>query len=504
MTSSRTHAIGYARLSQEREESDSIAGQRASIHAYCQREGLELLGVLADESLSGGLVRDKAMRALEMLRTGEADVLVVTRSDRWSRQGSRAIADLEDVLDEVQHRPEARFVAIGDGFDSRQDTFDTVFGITAVIARAERRVISRRMKESIERKRADGRWTGGTTPFGYCSTPRPNGAGRVLVLDESEAAEVRDAATRVLAGTPLYAVAADWTRRGVVPRRGGRWTVTSTRNVLVNEMLLGRWRQPGRQETETRADGRRVKVHHHGDFYRDIEGIPIAVWPPLLDTDTFYRLAAKLGADLPTTRRANGRANGRLLSGLVTCHHCEARLRVTVGVRGEKRYFSYTCPTPAAGGEGLCPGSSVSVTMLEEHLTDRYLGDVGDVEVLERVNREGGAASTADVDAAVAAILAEMGADDADVGKLALRLEQLKACRAELRAQREPRTTEMLPTGETYGQRWKYSGLSERRAMLADHWLIIQLQKATTADRGRRTLDPARLVTVSRPISLIA
>lgn len=41
-----------------------------------------MVDVLKDDGISGGISRAKADRALEMLQTGDADILAVWRADR--------------------------------------------------------------------------------------------------------------------------------------------------------------------------------------------------------------------------------------------------------------------------------------------------------------------------------------------------------------------------------------------------------------------------------------
>src|SRR4051794_20873542 len=112
-----TRAVLYLRISESDEASTSLVRQEADLRARAAREGWTVVDVLSDDGISGGSSRAKAHRALEMLRGGDADVLAVWKADRWSRQGVRAVADLDDVL---AQRPDARFIADQDGLDSRE------------------------------------------------------------------------------------------------------------------------------------------------------------------------------------------------------------------------------------------------------------------------------------------------------------------------------------------------------------------------------------------------
>jgi DNA invertase Pin-like site-specific DNA recombinase len=215
-------AVLYCRISESDDVSTSIAGQETDLRERAERDGWTVIDVLKDDGISGGISRAKADRALEMLRTGDADILAVWKADRWSRQGLRAVADLDDVLTE---RPSARFVAHMDGLDSRDASFDAIFGILAVMARIERKNTRVRVTASIARLRRDGRFAGGNVPYGYRPADNPEGFGRVLAIDETEAEVVREAAARVLTGESTYSVVRELNARKVPTRRRTTWSV---------------------------------------------------------------------------------------------------------------------------------------------------------------------------------------------------------------------------------------------------------------------------------------
>lgn len=465
-----TRAVLYLRISESDESSTSLVRQEADLRDRAAREGWTVVDVLSDDGISGGLSRAKADRALGMLRTGDADVLAVWKTDRWSRQGLRAVADLDDVL---THRPDARFIADRDGLDSREASFDAMFGILAVMARIERKNTSVRVRSSIAALRRGGRYAGGNVPYGYRPTANPDGPGRVLVVNEEEASIVREAADRVLAGESAYAVSRDLNERSVPTRRATTWTVQALRQVLTSHAILGR-------------------MVHRGELLRGDDGLPLQVWPPILDLETWTRVRAALGVDLPRQQRAPRRRRARLLSGLISCGLCGASLYVRSNGAG---IAAYGCSARSNGRP--CAGVSISADEIERYVVETFLGGVGDNEVLEEVIEAGADdAALADVDRAIKETATEMTADDADVAELGHRLERLKARRTELRsAPREP-TVSLVSTGRTYREDWDAADLNGRRAILGATLAILSIRKGT---RGRRTFDASRVVLVTQP-----
>lgn len=465
-----TRAVLYLRISESDEASTSLQRQEADLRERADREGWTVVEVLADDGISGGLSREKASRALEMLRAGDADVLAVWKADRWSRQGVRAVADLDDVL---SHRQEARFIADQDGLDSREASFDVIFGVLAVIARAERKNTSLRVRSSIAALRKGGRYAGGNLPYGYQPVANSGGPGRVLVVHEDEAAVIREAADRVLSGESVYAVSRDLNARKVPTRRGTTWTVQALRQVLTADAILGR-------------------VVHRGELLRGDDGFPLQVWLPVLDLETWTRVRSVLGVDLPREARTPRRRRSRLLSGLISCGLCGAPLYLRANGAG---HAAYGCSARSNGRP--CAGVSVSADAVEKHVIETFLSRVGDQEIVEEVIEAGAdAAVLAEIDRALRETAQEMTADDADLSEVGDRLALLKERRAAVRSAPRTPSVRLVPTGRTYREAWEAADVNGRRAILGASLAVLSVGKGR---RGSRTFDPARVVMVNQP-----
>lgn len=95
-------AIGYIRVSSE-EQSDSalsLEAQTASISAYCQFKGLNLLKVISDEAVSGGkpiLHRPGGSELIDTCKSGEVNAVIATKLDRMFRDALDCL-QMNDVL----------------------------------------------------------------------------------------------------------------------------------------------------------------------------------------------------------------------------------------------------------------------------------------------------------------------------------------------------------------------------------------------------------------------
>ena len=81
--------LGYVRVSTEEQarEGVSLDAQRHRIEAHAEAQGWELVGVEADNGISGKRVANRPglRRALNALRKGKADALLMVALDRLSR-----------------------------------------------------------------------------------------------------------------------------------------------------------------------------------------------------------------------------------------------------------------------------------------------------------------------------------------------------------------------------------------------------------------------------------
>lgn len=461
-------AVLYLRLSSSDDASTSIRRQEADLRARAEREGWEVIRVLVDDGLSGGKSRANAEEALSMLRDGRADVLAVWKFDRWSRQGLSALAALIDVLDA---RPDALFVADRDGLASSQPAWRIIASVLAEVARMERDNTRARVLSSLAHLRTSGRYAGGQRPYGYVSAPNPDGPGRILVVDPVEAAVLAEAARRVLAGETPYAIAHDLNARGIPSKAGKRWAASTLRALLQSDSVVGR-------------------VTHRGELVRDDEGLPLEVWEPALDVEMWHRVRAVLGRESSPTgprRRAS-----RVLSGIVRCASCDAPLYVR---RDGKGIVSYGCQSKGDGR--ACVGVSVNAEALEALVARLFLEEVGDLEVFARTERAPSSArDLADVERAIADTSTAMTSDDADLPALLGRLAALKARRTDLRAEASVSETVLEPTGRTFADVWAAADTAERRALLEANVAILTVSKGR---RGFHGLDASRVTFVANP-----
>jgi DNA invertase Pin-like site-specific DNA recombinase len=145
--------IGYVRVSTD-EQAISGAGlesQRQAITARCERNGWQLVEIVEDAGVSAKtLDRPGLNRALDLLKNGEAEVLMSAKLDRLSRS-------VKNVLDLMEFA-EGRFdICLLDlDLDTSTPAGEAQLTLMATVSQLERRLIGQRTKEALAIKKAQG------------------------------------------------------------------------------------------------------------------------------------------------------------------------------------------------------------------------------------------------------------------------------------------------------------------------------------------------------------
>ncbi len=473
--------------------SDSVQRQEADLRAFADAEGLTVVRVFADDGLSGRKSRANADEALRMLDSGEAAVLIVWKLDRWSRQGISAMGRLVDVLD---RNPSAEFIAWKDGIRSSQSGWRLTAAVLSEVARTEADNTAMRVSAAIRSNQKQGRFKGGTVPYGYRSAPHPSGRGRTLVLEPTEVATIRRMAAWALDGRPINSLADILTVEGVPTTRSpyrlaqlagtdptglstGVWSWPAVAAILTGDAVLGR------VSVSRLVDGKKV-----WSLVLDDNGLPLQPFPAALDSDTSAKLRARIKSGKVSSgqpRRVPRKA--RLLSGLLFCGVCGAKLWVTV----RSGRPTYTCSRKAGG---TCPAPNMTAELADRAISDQFLQDRGhwpEASLEEVVTNPATADELASVQTAIDQTLAQMAHDDADVSRLAAALQTLKSRRAELQATPATITQRWVPTGRTIAEAWADADDFARRDLL-QRFGLDRVELLPTQTKGSTVYQPERLV----------
>lgn len=310
----------YVRVSTEEqaEEGFSIPAQRQRVIDFCRSQWgaeTEVTWYVDD----GQSAKDLGRPALAHLRADarRGDLVMVLRLDRLTR----SVLDLYTLLKEWEGR--------GVGFRSVTEPYDTgstegrfMIGLLALLAEWERLRIGERVREVMAHTVKQERRHLSRPPLGYGLN------GGRLVIEEVEAAVVRELFARYAAGQGTRAIALALNRQGLRTKQGREWTDLSVAYVLRNpaytgQVAWGRVVRRGRRRPE--PEGTLLVTGGH---------------ERLVDDATWARVQERLAAQARHPSRQG--VGSHPLSGLARCGLCGGPVHGLTQrrrARGERSYY---------------------------------------------------------------------------------------------------------------------------------------------------------------------
>lgn len=223
-----TRTVAYLRVSTEKqaERGFSLDAQEAKVRLYAQLYDLDVVDVVVDAGASAKtLDRPGLQRALAMLRSGEAEALLVVKLDRLTR----SVRDLGVLLDDYFARNDGpALLVVTEQVDTRTAAGRLVLNVLMSVAQWEREAIGERTSAAMRHKRTLGEYTGGSVPYGW--SVGSDGSTLEPVLAEQQVAQLARQLREQ--GHSLRSVGRELLAAGHAPRSGGQWHASSVRVVL--------------------------------------------------------------------------------------------------------------------------------------------------------------------------------------------------------------------------------------------------------------------------------
>jgi site-specific DNA recombinase len=226
----------YTRKSSEEgleQEFNSLHAQREACEAYIASQRSEGWVLVRDQyddgGISGGtLERPGLKQLLADIEDGLIDVVVVYKSDRLSR----SLMDFSKLV-EVFDRNGVTFVSVTQSFNTTTSMGRLTLNILLSFAQFEREVTAERIRDKVRASRMKGMWMGGYVPLGYDVKDRK------LVVNEDEAATVRDIFERFVEVGSATVLARELRRKGLRNKHGTLVDKGYLYRVLVNRVYRG-------------------------------------------------------------------------------------------------------------------------------------------------------------------------------------------------------------------------------------------------------------------------
>lgn len=282
----------YTRISRDHAGAQaSTARQERLCREWVALQGWQTVGVFEDLARSAfdpAVVRDAYEDLLELVVSRRVNVVVCWRLDRLARSPG----EFERFWAACQSA-DVGIASATEPVDSSSPVGVALVRMLVTFAGLESDVRSIRLRAKNREVAERGGPSPGCPPYGY-------GPGCRVII-ESEAALVREAASRVLGGEVCAAIARDWAARGVAGRSGRPWSPSGIRKMLRGRAICG-----------DRALNGVVAA----------EGCWPAILDPLVGAQVRNRLAGRDG------RAARQGRTDHVLRGLMRCGLCNERLVV--------------------------------------------------------------------------------------------------------------------------------------------------------------------------------
>src|SRR5689334_2200972 len=373
----------YARVSSDRQDKEqTIDSQVDALRRAAEPRGWHLAPdlICLDEGRSGAtLARPGLDRLRDLVAEGTCATVLVCSPDRLARSYACQVL----VIDEFARAGcEVAFLNHAFGGSPEQQMLLQMQG---VFAEYERALIQDRTRRGRLFWARQGRvnW-GGTPTYGYRFSGRDEPGPRRLVIEESEAAVVRQL-YRWLVEEQLssYAIQRRLIERGVPTRRGGGrgWAQSTVIRILSNSSYKGQgWYNRRRAADRVQPRGETgFKDLRPGDrgsqaFRPAEEWIPVPV-PAIIDAELWRLAQEQLARNRERATRNNTRRR-YLLSALLICGRCGRRM---IGATDEGGRHRYVCSARyPRHAPGACDGRSTTAGPLEEQVwgwVSRLLSD---------------------------------------------------------------------------------------------------------------------------------
>ncbi|HEY4000524.1 MAG TPA: recombinase family protein [Candidatus Xenobia bacterium] len=206
--------IGYTRVSTEEQATQgvSLAAQADKLRAYAALYDLELVDVVEDAGQSAKtLNRPGLQRVLELLRTGQAEGLLVAKLDRLTR----SVADMAHLINDYfgdRARHQVTLLSVADQVDTRTASGRLVLNILSSVSQWEREAIGERTRAALAHLKQAGVKLG-APPLTDATT-----IARIVALRHD--------------GMTYRQIATALQTEGRPTMRGGRWGPETIRKVL--------------------------------------------------------------------------------------------------------------------------------------------------------------------------------------------------------------------------------------------------------------------------------
>ncbi len=294
----------YARYSTSKQNPKSIRDQIQVCRSYAQREGIEVIKEYTDEEKSGySAFREGLIELLKDAERGVFDILLVEHTSRLARDGY----ELRRLLNEFMFRYNIPIIFVSQNLRTDREQDVTAIKLFNIVDEQYVEGIRIATKRGLEGLFWQGKWTGGSLPFGYATRDG------YLTLKDDEAEIVRWIFEEYALGKGLKTICKELNNKGIKTKKGNVWSTSTLSTLIKNPIYKGIVIWGRRRFIRDPLTGR-VRVYKNKEFLQrtapELAIIPIELW------EKCNKKLAEVPHGKPKARRIHP------LHGIVKCGLC--------------------------------------------------------------------------------------------------------------------------------------------------------------------------------------
>jgi site-specific DNA recombinase len=401
----------YARKSRMTDKGESIENQIALCKQYVAVHFQDAnCTEYKDEGYSGSNINRPAFKELmQNFKKEHYDILICYRLDRISRN----VLDFSSTLDRLTKNNIA-FISIKENFDTTTPMGRAMLHISSVFAQLERETIAERIRDNMLELSKTGRWLGGTTPLGYQSKKMTYDGNHhkikhytILEVDASTASIVELIFKKYIELGSLSQLESYLMQKGFRTLNNKFYHPHVLRNILANPVytmadqtiydyfynLDAYIAHPKEDFTGNCAlmvynKNRQGKTIYKNDVSEWV--VAIGQHQPLISSNLWLEVQKQLSANV---HRAipHRQSNHALLTGIISCEHCGAPMKVTnqAVLKDGSISYIYRCTTKQKSHGTLCHIQNAKGHYLDAAIIDKIKGMLANKQnLIEKLSHE--------------------------------------------------------------------------------------------------------------------